>query len=173
MNSVPVINQTAFVPGCRGSEGVLKRNGKVACPLLSGESAGVCILYVCQAAQRRARREAASIPLFVEVNQLPVYVQVILRHAFRGKALLELLPASMSIYQGNQFDRFDHIAHATTQEPRDTILNDLRKRSTIVGNDRCAAGQRLDQGQAERFRSIVGTDQCLGVAEKLALSRRR
>src|SRR6516225_3509564 len=99
-------------------------------------------------------------------DQHGVELQIILRHAFGGKALLETTPDLRSVEGEDVFNLKYRLLDAIHHVARHAVVHDLGNRTSPKGQDRCAARHRLDHHESKWLRPIDGEQQGACVAEE-------
>ena len=102
-------------------------------------------------AVRHRSRGAVRRHLVAGRRQLPVHGHVVVRHPGRPEPILEHRPAPPAIQVGRPADRVGGGVDRVHHEPGHPVVDHLGDRTGRPGDDRGAAGHRLDHHQPERL----------------------
>src|SRR5205823_1828387 len=98
-----------------------------------------------------------------------IEVEIVERHSPRGEAGLEQAADASSIEGLEVLRRRHGLGHTRYDEPRDAVLDDFGHRTTVEGDNRRAAGHRLDHHEAERLGPVDREEQPDGTPEEITL----
>src|SRR5690348_2044259 len=102
---------------------------------------------------------------------LAIEFLVAARHRGRGEAAFEGGADARAVVADDFADRGGRGLQAVDDAAGDAILQHLRDRAAVPGDDRGSAGHRLDHHQAERLRPVDREQQRRGIAEEARLAR--
>src|SRR5436305_10671925 len=85
------------------------------------------------------------------LNQGLIVAKILLRHPPGGKPFVELHPHLTSAEVRKSSDRRNSFRFSRHDKASYSVVDDLRHRAGLEGNDGRAAGHRLDHDETERF----------------------